>query len=165
MTQVRVLCVVLAGVTLTCGLSRQASAQGGVAGTYISGAEAAEREKLNEAQTETLRLQCEILAETLPQHRPAKDRPAREVADTSQRVAMTEATTHPAAQLQIMAAEILGAFTARRPDWPQYESVMMTYATKLPPGELEIPDYLDVLYFLAQRDELESVAKLSAPQP
>jgi hypothetical protein len=62
-----------------------------------------------------------------------------------------------------MAAEILGAFTARRPDWPQYESVMMTYATKLPPGELEIPDYLDALYFLAQRDELEAVAKLSAP--
>jgi hypothetical protein len=68
-------------------------------------------------------------------------------------------------RVQTMTAEILRAFTARRPDWPQYESAMMAYAGKMPPGQLEIPDYLDALYFLAQRDELEAVARQSAPRP
>jgi hypothetical protein len=162
MSPTRALCVLLGTATLTCTLSHPAAAQG-VVNAYIAGTEAGEREKLQAAQIEIARLQREILAETLRQQRRAEERLARTASEARQRAAEAAVTTQPEAQA--MTEEVLREFTRRHADWPQYESGMLTYATKMPPGQIDLPSYLDALYFLAKRDELEAVVKLSAPQP
>jgi hypothetical protein len=154
MSRARALCVLLATATFTCSLSHPADAQG-VVNAFIAGAEAGEREKLQAAQIEILRLQREILAETLHQQRQAEERLARTASEARQRAAEAAATTQSAAQA--MTEEILREFTRRHADWPQYESAMLAYAAKMPPGQIDLQSYLDALYFLAKRDDAEAV--------
>jgi hypothetical protein len=59
------------------------------------------------------------------------------------------------AQAETNTARLLEVFTAVRPDWPRHEAAMVQYAQKLPPGSLDYGSYLDVLYFLACRDDFE----------
>src|SRR5262245_12343629 len=60
-----------------------------------------------------------------------------------------------AAQADAQTKAIMEEFTGIRPDWPRHEQAMLAYAMKLPPGDLDPLTYLDTLYFLARRDEIE----------
>jgi hypothetical protein len=59
------------------------------------------------------------------------------------------------AQAETNTAQLLEAFTTRRPDWPRHEAAMVQFAQKVQPGSLDYAAYLDVLYFLARRDGFE----------
>jgi hypothetical protein len=138
----------------TCNLTRPVAAQG-VVNAFIAGDEAGERERLQAAQMEILRLQREIPAETLPQQPQAEERLAQTAVEARRPTAGAATTQHEA---QAMTEEIMGEFTRRHADWPEYESVMLAYATKMPPGQIDLQSYLDALYFLAKRDEADPVS-------
>jgi hypothetical protein len=138
----------------TCNLARPVAAQG-LVNAFIAGDEAGERERLQAAQMEILRLQRENLAETLPQQPQAEERLAQTAVEVRRPTAGAAATQHEA---QAMTEEIMGEFTRRHTDWPKYESIMLAYATKMPPGQIDLQSYLDALYFLAKRDEADPVS-------
>lgn len=68
------------------------------------------------------------------------------------------------AQIEAAVRSTVAEFTMRRPDWRQYETVMVAYAQKMPPGTLPEVDYLDALYFLAQRDAEDQIRRAAAEQ-
>jgi hypothetical protein len=146
----------------TCNLARPVAAQG-LVNAFIAGDEAGERERLQAAQMEILRLQRENLAETLPQQPQAEERLAQTAVETPRRPTAGAATTQHEAQA--MTEEIMGEFTRRHTDWPKYESVMLAYATKMPPGQIDLQSYLDALYFLAKRDEADPVSAATVGVP
>jgi hypothetical protein len=166
MSRARALHVGLAAVTLTCGLSRPAHAAD-IMGTFIAGQEAGLRAREHEAAIELLRLQGNALtlyyAEQL---RNLGDRNHLLELQAEQLAAATRAAqaasmffspqvdADPRAEAETR--QILLAFSLRRPDWREYESAMLEYAQRLPPGQLTVPDYLDALYLLARRDAADA---------
>jgi hypothetical protein len=166
MSRVRAFCVVLAAVTFTCSLSRPTSAAD-IMGAFVAAQEAGLRAREREAAIELLRLQGDALklyyAEQL---RNLRDRnhlldlraeqlaAATRAAQASSTFLSPQVEADPRAEAETR--QILLAFSLRRPDWHEYEAAMLSYAQRLPPGELTIPDYLDALYLLARRDATDA---------
>jgi hypothetical protein len=171
-------------VVLLASLERPMLGQG-VVGAFIAGAEAGSRERLRDAEIEILKLQRELLAETVrQQQRQAAQPPPPMIAApqpaASERqfcdVARTALIAEPSSQFwrdevkrlcggaaEAMTAEVLRLFTQRHPDWPAHEKTMVAYGVKLPPGQLDESSYLDVLYFLATRDAVATAVLPATP--
>lgn len=66
------------------------------------------------------------------------------------------------AQASAEARAELEAFSLRRPGWQAYDKAMVAYAQKIQPGQLDTQAYLDVLYFLARRDEYDEAIRDAA---
>ncbi|MBM3773418.1 MAG: hypothetical protein FJW27_19435 [Acidimicrobiia bacterium] len=66
------------------------------------------------------------------------------------------------AQASAEAKADLEAFSLRRPGWQAYEKAMVTFSRRIEPGQLDTQAYLDVLYFLARRDEYDALLREAA---
>lgn len=121
------------------------SAQG-VADAFIQGMEAGRRARLQreqmerEAEAHRMRMQLmETQLEMLRQEVRQREQAARDAQALKQKVDSTANTE-------------ITAFTARFPDWPQYEAQMLEHAKLVQPDSLSTQDYLELLYLLAISD-------------
>jgi len=157
------------GVVLILGLASPSLAQT-VADRMISAFEAGARLRMQEqwfqqmqadraAAQEYYRLQLEQLKAQnqalLAQAREIEQ--AREKQQTQQKSALF-ATAYGEAQA------VLKEFSARHPDWPQYEATMMRYAQQVQPTTPQLPmlKYVEALYFLAKSDEQDQAVTTAA---
>jgi len=51
----------------------------------------------------------------------------------------------------------LAIFTARHPDWKQYETRMVHFSYKVTPGPISMEEYMEILYTLAKAYPLQPV--------
>jgi hypothetical protein len=68
------------------------------------------------------------------------------------------------AESAAQAAREMKTFSGRHPEWPKYEQMMIDWSLNLKPDKLNAQTYLDVMYFLARKDEYDAAfaARLQA---
>ena len=130
----------------------------GFADRLIAGYEAGMRLRMQRSAVEQIELNGAALREYYEQQVRLLEQQNRILQLQAEQAgrAQEQRETEIVAQATAEAKDAIQQFAWLRPNWVEYEQAMVTYSQALPPGQLDMVEYLDVLYFLARRDELNT---------